>query len=300
MDRFRSFLRFSGFQAFYLLSWPFLRLPLPVLYVLSDLFFFLLFYFPGYRKAVVLKNLRNSFPDKSDREIRSIARAFYRHLSDSFIESFAIANMSKEEFGRRCIWKNPEVLDKYYKTRKGVISIFGHYGNWEWMSGLPLYTEMKVLAVYKPLKNIWFDRYIKNLREKFGITAIAANRCLPAMIDYCNKDIPTITYFLGDQRPLREHIRYWTKFLNQDTPVLLGAEKIARRLDQAVVFFSMNKIKRGFYEVEIIPVTENPRSTSDYEITESHTRLLEQQIRNHPAYWLWSHKRWKHKSDMHR
>ena len=296
----RSVTHFIGFYLFYGLSWPLLRLPLRALYMISDLIFILLYYFPGYRKKVVLHNLHNSFPEKSDKEIRKIAKAFYHHMCDSLIESFAAANMSKEEISRRCVWKNPELLEDYFSRRKSVISVFGHYGNWEWLSGLPLHTKYIVLALYRPLRNSYFDSFIKSLRQKYGLKTVPVARGYQVIREYQTNRIPTVTFFLSDQRPARDKIRYWTRFLNQDTPVMLGAERIARRLDQVVVFFSITRVKRGYYEVEIIPVAEEPQSTANHEITEMHIRLLEKQIMINPGYWLWSHKRWKHKHGKHK
>jgi Kdo2-lipid IVA lauroyltransferase/acyltransferase len=294
MTRTRSISHFIGFYIFYGLSRPLLWLPLRALFVFSDFLFILAYYFPGYRKKVVLGNLRSAFPEKSDKQVRKIAKGYYRHMCDSFIESFAVIGMNEKELKERCVWKNPELLEHYFNRGRSVVSVFGHYGNWEWLSSLPLHTGYRVLALYKPLSNVYFDRFMKTLRQKFGVIAVPVIRSYPAMLHYHEKNIPTITYFLGDQRPIKEHIRYWTYFLNQDTPVMLGTEQIARRLNQVVVFFTVNKVKRGYYEVEIKPVTENPVSLGPYEITEMHTRLLEEQIRRKPEYWLWSHRRWKH------
>jgi Kdo2-lipid IVA lauroyltransferase/acyltransferase len=273
-------------------------LPLPVLFRLSDFLYLLAYYFPGYRKTMVFGNLRNAFPGKPDADLKKIAKGYYRHMCDSFIESFAALNMSGKELGRRITWKNPELLDQFHREGKSVIAVFGHYGNWEWLSTLPLHTSYRVIALYKPLKNIYFDRYMKDLRQKFGVMVVPVIRSYPAILECHNKKIPTITMFLGDQRPMKRNIRYWTKFLNQDTPVMLGSEQIARKLNQAVVFFSINKIKRGYYEVEIIPVSDDPGSTGPYEITEKQTRLLEAQIIKKPEYWLWSHNRWKHQKEV--
>lgn len=244
---------------------------------------------------MVFNNLRNAFPEKDDADRKKIAKGYYRHLCDSFIESFATFNLSKKELDERFVWKNLDTLERYYEKGRSVVAVFGHYGNWEWLSSLPSNTRYKVLALYKPLNNVYFDRFMKKLRQKFGLHAVPVIRSYQVIFEYHNKKIPTVTFFLGDQSPIKENIRYWTKFLNQDAPVMLGTEQIAKRLDQVVVFLAINKIKRGYYEVEIIPVTENATQTKDYEITEMHTRLLEDQIRKKPEYWLWSHRRWKHK-----
>jgi Kdo2-lipid IVA lauroyltransferase/acyltransferase len=297
MSKIQSTRYMLGFYLFFGLSWPLLKLPLKVLYFFSDLVYIIFFYFPGYRREVVINNMRNAFPGKSESEIRDMAKGFYKHLCDSFVESFAAINMSEEEIRKRCVWKNLELLDHHYQNGKSVVSVFGHYGNWEWMSTLPLHTKYKVLALYKPLSNIYFDRFIKLVRQKHGIQTVPVIRSFPVILDYHKTNVQTLTFFLGDQRPVKSHIRYWTSFLNQDTPVMLGSEQIAKRLGQAVVYFSMNKIRRGYYEVEILPVTDDPEQTAMYEITEKHTRLLEAQIENQPEYWLWSHKRWKHKME---
>lgn len=291
----RTVAHFTGFYIFYGLTRPLLWLPLRVLYLLSDFLFFLAYYYPGYRKEVVFNNLRNAFPEKDDADIKKIAKDYYRHLCDSFIESFATFNLSKKELDDRFVWKNLDTLERYYEKGRSVVAVFGHYGNWEWLSSLPSNTRYKVLALYKPLNNVYFDRFMKKLRQKFGLHAVPLIRSYQVILEYHNKKIPTVTFFLGDQSPIKENIRYWTKFLNQDAPVMLGTEQIAKRLDQVVVFLAINKIKRGYYEVEIIPVTENATQTNNYEITEIHTRLLEDQIRKKPEYWLWSHRRWKHK-----
>ena len=298
MTRVRSFTHFIGFYVFYGLSRPLLWLPLPVLFLFSDFLFVLAWYFPGYRKGLVLNNLHNAFPEKSNPELRKIAKGYYHHMCDSFIESFAALGMDERELTKRVTWKNLSLLDRYYKQGRSVVSVFGHYGNWEWLSSLPLHTSYRVLALYKPLSNVYFDRFMKDMRQKFGVRVVPVMRSYPEILKYRNENIPIITFFLGDQRPRKKNIRYWTKFLNQDTPVLLGSEQIAKKLDQVVVYFAINKLKRGYYEVEIIPVTENPGSTQMYEITEIHTRLLEAQIREKPEYWLWSHNRWKHQKEV--
>jgi Kdo2-lipid IVA lauroyltransferase/acyltransferase len=182
---------------FYVLSWPLLKLPLRVLYFFSDLVYILIFYFPGYRKEVVFSNMRNSFPQKSDARNQRYGKGFYRHLCDSFVETFAAINMNEEEIRKRCVWKNLELLDHHYQNGKSVVSVFGHYGNWEWLSTLPLYTKYKVLALYKPLSNIYFDRFMKSMRQKYGIQTVPVIRSFPVILDYHNTNVRTLTFFSG-------------------------------------------------------------------------------------------------------
>jgi len=283
-----------GFYLLFPLIWAFTLLPLRIQYLLSDLLFVLNFLFIGYRKKVVYLNLRNSFPEKSNKDIRSISRKFYRHLFDQMIESIALMHMSPRKILKHNRFKNPEVIEDLYKKNKGVILVSGHYGNWEWIISLQMLASHKTLAIYKQLNNKYFDRMYINIRSRYGMTPVPMNRILRELISREQKNELTLTYSLSDQRPLFRHIQYWTWFLNQDTPVYLGTEKIARKKDLAVVFLKMQKIRRGIYETEFIPLFENSRETKEHEITDKYLSILEKTIIDRPELWLWTHKRWKH------
>ena len=283
-----------GFYLLFPLIWAFTLLPLRIQYLLSDLLFVLNFLFIGYRKKVVYLNLRNSFPEKSNKDIRSITRKFYRHLFDQMIESIALMHMSPRKILKHNRFKNPEVIEDLYKKNKGVILILGHYGNWEWLVSLQMLVSYKTLAIYKQLNNKYFDRMYINIRSRYGMTPVPMNRILRELISREQKNELTLTYSLSDQRPLYRHIQYWTRFLNQDTPVDLGTEKIARKMNLAVVFSKMRKIRRGIYETEFIPLFENSRETKEHEITDKYLSILEKTIIERPELWLWTHKRWKH------
>jgi len=284
-----------SFYLFYGFIWLFTWLPLSIQYLFSDAIFFLTFHVFHYRKKVVFKNLTMSFPEKSHQEIRRIARRFYRHLGDSFIESFALMHMRKSDLDNRYQYKNTELINDLYSRGKSIILVMGHYGNWDWCANLTNVSNHKILAIYKVLHNKYFDKLIKDLRESHGVETIPMESTLRSLLDYKKKNIPTFTMFLADQRPRMKNIQYWTTFLNQDTPVLLGPEKISKKLDMAVVFFHVRKIKRGYYENEFKLVTDNASEEIEFAITEKHVRYLEALIAEEPAHWLWSHKRWKHK-----
>jgi KDO2-lipid IV(A) lauroyltransferase len=175
--------------------------------------------------------------------------------------------------------------------------ILGHYGNWEWLPCIGLDKDIEFLSIYKPLRNKVFDKMFKELRSKTSTKLIAKNDTLRTLVKYRRDNIFNVSGFIGDQTPNKKNIHYWTKFLNQDTPILQGAERIAKKLDSAVVFLKMTKKKRGHYQVDLIPISNNPKETADFEITEKHSRELEKLINESPAYWLWSHKRWKHKKN---
>lgn len=247
---------------------------------------------------MVMINLKNSFPEKSDEEIKIIARRFYRHLCDSFIESIYILNMSPNEVRKRYRFKNLELLNRLLNSNKSIIVTAGHYGNWEWYVSLALYIDHQVLAIYHPLNNQYFNELFLRLRMKYGTKLIQMKTAFREMSTAAQNNILTITLFVTDQRPVRSSIRYWTTFLNQETPVLLGSESIAKRLNQAVVYMDVQKTRRGYYEVEFRLLYENPLQTKEFEITEAHTRMLEGIIKRNPEYWLWSHRKWKHKRQV--
>jgi len=270
-------------------------LPLGVLYIISDFVYFIVYKIIGYRKVVVTNNMKNAFPDKSEEEIIQLRKEFYHHFCDLFLETIKFWSISEEEIKKRCKFLNLEVSDKYAQENKSVIAILGHYCNWEWMTCFPIWGYENVLPIYKPLHNRTFDKMYIKIRERFGAKTLAKNDTLRTMLSYRRENKATFTVFIGDQTPNKRSINYWTQFLNQETPILQGTERIAKKLDQAVVFINMQKVKRGYYEVEFIPLFDNPKETAENEITEKHTRVLEEIINKNPAYWLWSHKRWKHK-----
>jgi len=255
--------------------------------------FFIGYYLLRYRRKTTLKNLRNAFPEKSEKEIHKIARKFYRHLFDLFIETMASIHITRNEINRRLKFKNLELVEKYYNEKKNLSVVGGHYGNWEWVFNVTDFTPYRILAIYKKLSNKHFNTLYNNLRSKFGVEPVEMKKTLRKIIEYRQKEVPTITYFLGDQRPLKRNIRYWLTFLNQATPVYLGPEKISIRLDQPIIFIHIRKIKRGYYEADLIDLVKDPKETKEYEITEKIMEILEKFIREQPEYWLWSHNRWK-------
>ena len=288
----RTFLSYIIYGFIWLIS----LLPLRVLYLFSNFIYFVLYYIVGYRRIVVETNLRNSFPEKSDEEIFRIRRKFYHHFCDLSVETFKLLNMSEKSIKKRCKYNNAEIVDKYFDEGKNVMVVLGHYGNWEWLSCFSLWNNKPVfLPIYKPLHNKVMDKMYYKIRSSFGALPLAKNDTLRTMIKYRKEGKPTLTCFIADQTPNRQNLNYWTEFLNQDTPVLVGTGRIAKKLGQAVVFAHMKKIKRGYYEVDMYPICEDPENTDEKEITERHTRELEKIIRETPQYWLWSHKRWKHK-----
>ena len=269
-------------------------LPRRLFYFVSDLFSFLTQFVVRYRKRVVRENLTRAFPEYERGKIRRIERRFYRHLCDMILESATSHFLNEKKFLSKISYLNPELLNQYHSRGKQLIAATGHYGNWEYLSSLEGASDYRVIATYRPLRNKYFDRLVKKNRERFNLTVVPVSQMTRKMIHYHQQNVPVLTIILTDQRPMFHQIQYWTKFMGIDTPLYTGTERIARKLDAAVVFLKIRKVTRGNYQVEIVPICDDPRSMKPNAITEAHLRILEELIREEPAYWLWSHRGWKH------
>jgi KDO2-lipid IV(A) lauroyltransferase len=285
----------AGYYLFYGINWIVTLLPLPVLYFFSDFIYLLLYYFPSYRRKVVATNLKNSFPEKSEEELKCIEKKFYKHLADLFIETLKLSHMSKSQLMKRFTVCNLGVISKLLEEKRDVIAVLGHYNNWEWLAALPLYTKYKAVSIYKPLQNKYFNMFINKLRSQNGMVLTPMSNIIREIINDRKNNINTISAFISDQTPIKSEIRYWTTFLNQDTPVYMGTEKVASKYDMAIVFFHIQKIKRGYYNLNIELLFDHTAGLPDHLITETHVRRLEEIITEKPEYWIWSHRRWKHK-----
>jgi len=290
-------MRAFAFYLFYILNRIFALLPLRILYIFSDLLFILLYYFPGYRKKVVQTNLKNAFPEKTPSELKTIERKFYRHLADLFAEIIKLPNLSNSALLKRCRIENIELLEKLCNEGRDTVAIVGHYNNWEYLTVISLLTRYTCITVYKPLKNKYFDKYFIWLRTRQKMLVTPMSQVVRDIIEYRKKGTRILVSLLADQTPSRGDIHYWTTFLNQETPVYLGAEKIASKYDMAVVFFNHQKIKRGYYSVKFELLFDHTRELPEHLITEAHVKRLEEIIIEKPEYWLWSHRRWKHKRE---
>ncbi len=273
------------------------HLPVKGLYALADFIQFLMYYVVKYRKSVVFDNLKKSFPEKTEQEIRTIAKQFYRNFADIIVEQLRLRTMTHEEALNVVHFDNYALLEKYFNEGKNVIAVAGHTGNWEWLGAMALveHTPFRVIVAAKPQTNKGFSNYIFNIRKRFGAEVISFKHTFKAVLKKTDK--PTITLLVADQSPTKQSIEFWTPFLHRETPVFLGPEKMAVYLNCPVVYINSQRIKRGQYNLEVIPICEHPRLLPEYEITKIHVKLLEQAIHKHPDNWLWSHKRWKHKKN---
>lgn len=281
----------------YIFIWLITWLPLRVLYVFSDVFFLLIYYVIPYRKKIVRSNLSNSFPDKSAKELKRIERKFYRYFCDVFIETIYLTHMSKKEMAKRFDSGNPDVILEQHSRGKSVMLMTAHYGNWEWGSSLALVlsNNATLYSIYKELRNKKFGKMMDDLRSKFGGKNIETQDLLRTMVNLKKEGKISTFGMISDQSPFRKYIHYWSTFMNQDTPVLTGTEQLARKFDYPVVYVHFVRVKRGYYKCEYYPISVDSKNTAEYEITEKYLRILEQKINEHPEFWLWTHKRFKHK-----
>ncbi len=282
----------------YYLALPFIYgislLPFPLLYLLSDGVYWLLFRVIGYRRQVVLTNLRNSFPERTEAEIQVIADRFFRWFCDLTLETLKTLTISPEEVRKRVEFKNIDLLRQFAREGRSVILVLGHYGNWE-LAGARYSQEKDIpqlYVIYHPLANTHFDRLMYHMRTRHGTKLYAMREASKAMLR--DQALLTATAFIADQTPSPERA-HWMTFLEQDTPVFLGTEALARKLGQPVIYISITRPRRGYYCMAMGLLVGNPSATAPGAITEAHTRRLEADIRNVPELWLWTHRRWKHK-----
>lgn len=284
----------------YRVSRLYASLPMPILFLISDLLLFPVVYHLGrYRRKVVRKNLTNSFPEKSPLELKLIERRFYRHFCDNFQETVRVLAMSEKEAGERMVFVNPELLTSFADKGQGVLLVLGHYGNWEYQPFLFLHMlasgNQEGFNVYRPLKNYAFDELMKKIRSHFGGSNVTKNETYRTVIRLRKNGIAGVFGMVSDQSPSTANLNYWTNFLNQDTAILTGPERMAKQTGFAVVYSDVSKLSRGRYQTEFKVISEVPAETAEFEITEKYARLMEKTILRDPAYWLWTHKRFKHK-----
>lgn len=282
----------------YFYFWLHALLPLKILYILSDILFFPMFYIVRYRRKLVYQNMKDSFPEKSEKEIRRMEKAFYHHFCDYIVETIKLLHISDKETRKRVKFHNTEALQEIVDNGGSCLMLLGHYGNWEFVPSVTLWMRKGSVIfaqIYRPLKNKWFDRFFLKLRGRYHSECIAKQDTLRSILRYKSSGRPSITGFMADQTPSPANIHHWVNFLNHDTPVFTGVEKIAHKVGFSVFYFDVEKIKRGYYSVTIREISKNPKETEEFEITNKYMEMMEITILRAPEYWLWTHNRWKHK-----
>ena len=272
------------------------KLPLRLLYILSDFAYFIVRYIIGYRRGVIQHNIAASFPEKTAKERERIVSDFYHFFCDYAVETIRQLSMPASEMRRRMIFEGLDEIQQVMEQRQFAFIYLGHFCNWEWVSSLGLWTPegWQCAQLYRPLENKMFDRIFLRLRSRFGSENIPKNTILRRIAGYKREDKKIVIGFISDQSPRPANIHDWVDFLHQDTPVFTGTERIAKSVDAAVFFADMQREGRGRYRCRFQKMSDNVHTIPDYELTEAYMRLLEANIRRQPAFWLWSHKRWKH------
>ena len=252
----------------------------------------IMYYMLGYRKKVISENINLSFPNKTEKERKQIIKKFYRHFCDLIVEAVKNFTVSEKQISKRVVFKDLSVIDSLCEQGKSVVTIGGHYGNWEMFAvAAGKATKHKQYGIYKPLSNKFFDNKMKSSRGAYGMNMIPMKETK----SYFEKEHETpITLIFGsDQWPSNAKRAYWTTFLGRETPFIYGAEKYAKDFDWPVVYCDLTRVKRGYFEVNYRLLTDRPNETEYGEIIEKFVRMLEETIDRDPAYWLWSHRRWK-------
>lgn len=269
------------------------KLPDQLFYGFSNLVAFLLKDVIHYRTKIVTENLQRSFPDKTQAQIRETRTGFYRNLSDTLLESLKMGSLSKTEIARRFQIKGLDAVKAYHDQGRTVVLVTGHCANWEW-AGLAIsaaYKEKPVIIIYQPMSNPYHESYINGMRARFGSVIVAMKDVLRQIAS--QKSEPSIIILVADQSPTSANKNHLMQFLNQETVVNSGPEKISRMTDAVVMFGEINRLGRGYYEANLVPLVEEPAKAPVNQITEAHVHHLEGLIQKKPADWLWSHRRWK-------
>lgn len=283
----------------YILIYPILWfvsiLPFRLLYAVSDLLYILMYHVFRYRKQTVKDNLRLVFPEKSDLEIKIITKKFFHHFCDMILESIKSMNISLKSMKARYTFKNLDIIKDFEKQNKSIVLMCAHYGSWEWIFILQTYTSHRGYGIYKRLQNKYFDRLIKSIRARYNSYLITTKETFSVLEEAKKNGILSMNGFASDQSPKKNKAHHWNEFMGIKVPVHTGAEMLAKKLDMPVVFFAVERKKRGYYEATFQTLAETPADFKDYEITDKFLKLVEKQIHEAPEYYLWTHKRWKHR-----
>ena len=283
----------------YSISFPFLwiisKLPFRLFYWFSDCIYILVYYLVGYRKKIVRNNILIALPHLSEEKRLLIEKKFYHHMCDMFLEMIKTMSISSEEMKERFRITNIELLKEYEQKNKSIILLAAHYASWEWLLSINESTTFKCYGVYKKINNKYFDAKVRAIRSKFKSELVTTDNTIALINDNEKNGIISLYGLASDQSPQVHKTFHWQQFMGITVPVHTGAEMLAKRYDLEVVFAKVKKVKRGFYEATFIPITDNPKSIPDFEITNVFLREVEKQILEAPEYYFWTHKRWKHK-----
>ena len=284
----------------YIIAYPILWLlsilPFWLLYFISDCVYVLVYHIIGYRKKTVRLNLALCLPELTQAERKKVEKKFYHHFCDSFLEMIKTMTISDKALKKRFVFENMEVIHEYEKKGKSIALFVAHYGSYEWLLAMNRnFTTHKGFGIYKKLGNLHFDALVRRLRARLGAELIDTKESVPVMKNNARKGILGIYGFISDQSPKIYRVPYWGKFFGMEVPVHGGAELLTKKLDMNVIYVKGEKIKRGHYKATFIPFEGDPKAVPNFGLTDIFLRMLEEQIRKEPAYYLWTHKRFKNR-----
>lgn len=279
----------------YPLIWVISILPFRLLYLVSDLVYFITYRIIGYRKRIVRQNLLLALPNLSVTERLIIEKKFYHHMCDMFLEMVKTMNISEKEIRKRFVFKNIEVYKEVEKHGKSIAIICSHYASYEWIISMNYYSEFIGYGIYKQLKNPYFDKLVHTIRSRFNAKLITTKQTIPTIINNNKNHILSLYGFASDQSPKAKSAQHWAKFMGIEVPVHIGAEMLSKRYDMALLYLNTKKVSRGHYEATLEILAEHPKDFPDFELTDQYLKLLEKQIYEAPEYYLWTHKRWKYR-----
>ena len=270
-------------------------LPFRLLYFFSDFVYFLIYYIIGYRKKVVRANIALALPHLSEKERLIIEKKSYQHLCDMFLEMIKTMSISGKEIEERFVFSNLEIINELEKKDKSIALMCAHYASYEWVISMNERVSYQGFAIYKKVNNPYFDKLVKKIRSRFKAYLITTKETRSVIEQNESKGNHAIYGFASDQSPQVRPQTYWSKFMGIEVPVYIGAEVLSKKYDMNVVFLKVKKVKRGFYQADIELISDNVNSIPDYQITETFLRKVEKQIHEAPEFYLWTHKRWKHR-----
>jgi len=283
----------------YIIAFPFLWLisilPFRIFYFFSDCVYVLVYYIIGYRKKVVRANLALTLPHLNDAERKKIEKKFYQHMCDMFLEMIKTMSISPDEMEKRFHVTNINLILDYAKKGKSVILVASHYASYEWLLTINPKLGFQGVAVYKKLANPYFDKLIRKIRSKYNCEMIPTKNAIPLMAQNQRDGKLSLYGLASDQSPKLDRIFHSNDFMGIEVPVHTGAEMLAKKYDLSVIMVKVKKVKRGYYEATFLSLADNPKDFEDFKITEMYIKEVEKQIYEAPEYYLWTHKRWKHK-----
>jgi Kdo2-lipid IVA lauroyltransferase/acyltransferase len=288
-------MRFLVYLIAYPLLWCISMLPFRLLYLFSDFVYLIIYYIIGYRRKTVRENLAMALPHLSDEERLKIEKKSYHHLCDMFLEMVKTLSISKEEINKRFVFTNLEIYKNLEDQEKSIALMLAHYGSYEWSISMNSHVNFSGYAIYKQLKNPYFDKLVRSIRSKFKATLITTKETIPLIIKNNKNKKLSIYGFASDQSPRISSAFHWQKFMGIEVPVHTGAEMLSKKYNMNVLFLKVKKVKRGYYQGSFEVLSENAKEVPNYEITDQFLKLVEQQIYEAPEYYLWTHNRYKHK-----